>query len=68
MQVSSLLIKKEIERALTRSGKPSWTEEDFQELPRHLQYVGYGWLRPEGVQRKLEEMAHRWQGPPPLSG
>ena len=59
--------KKEIQLALTRRGKPSWNEQDFQELIRQLQYAGYGWLRPEGVQRQLEEMAARWQGPPPFT-
>jgi WD40 repeat protein len=42
---------------LTRQGKPQWTEEDFQKLLQELGYRGYGWLRPEGVRRKLEELA-----------
>jgi len=58
--------EQEIQQALTRRGRPTWTEQDFQELIRHLQDVGYGWLRPEGVHRKLEEMARSWNGPPPL--
>jgi serine/threonine protein kinase len=41
---------------LTRQGKPQWTEEDFQKLLQELGYRGYGWLRPEGVRRKLEEL------------
>jgi hypothetical protein len=60
--------EEEVQQALTRRGKPSWTEGDFQDLIRQLQYAGYGWLRPEGVRRKLEEMAASWQGPPPLPG
>jgi hypothetical protein len=59
--------EQEIQQALTRRGEPSWNERDFQDLIRQLQYSGYGWLRPEGVQRKLEEMAASWQGPPPLT-
>lgn len=60
--------KQEIQEALTRRGKPLWNDQDFQELIRQLQYVGYGWLRPEGVQRKLEELAASWQEPPSLVG
>ncbi len=42
---------------LTRRGNPTWQEEDFQRLLHTLECAGYGWLRPEGVRRKLEEMA-----------
>ena len=52
--------------ALTRKGKPSWTEDDFKKLLYTLGCAGYGWLRPEGVKAKLEEMAASWEGPPPL--
>lgn len=31
--------------------------QDFELLLRRLQYAGYGWLSPEGVRRKLQEMA-----------
>jgi WD40 repeat protein/serine/threonine protein kinase len=41
------------------SARPSWTEEDFDKLIRQLQYAGYGWLRPEGVRRKLAELVSR---------
>jgi hypothetical protein len=34
-----------------------WTEDDFTRLIAELGYRGYGWLRLEGVRRKLEEMA-----------
>ncbi|MFN8489554.1 MAG: protein kinase [Caldilineaceae bacterium] len=37
--------------------KPSWSDEDFQRLLKTLGFVGFGWLRPEGVRRKLAEMA-----------
>jgi serine/threonine protein kinase len=53
---------REIRQDLTRSGHPSWNEQDFQDLIRQLQYAGYGWLRPEGVRRKLEEMAISREG------
>ena len=39
------------------TGRPTWSEEDFQELMGALGRAGYGWLRSEGVRRKLEEMA-----------
>jgi len=54
-------------RSWFRSRKPpTWTAPDFQELLRQLQWAGYGWLRPDGVQAELERMAATWQGPPPL--
>jgi WD40 repeat protein/serine/threonine protein kinase len=56
----------ELTQALTRRGKPSWTGEDFEGLLHVLGCAGYGWLRAEGVQRKLEELARQWTGPPPL--
>ena len=34
----------------------TYIEEDIQKLLTELQYRGYGWLRPEGVRKKLEEM------------
>lgn len=50
----------------TRGGQPEWTEEDFQKLLVDLRYRGFGWLRPEGVRRRLLKMAEEWWGPPPL--
>ncbi len=58
--------EEEITLALTRRGRPTWTDADFQQLLYTLGCAGYGWLRPEGVRRELEEMAATWQGPPPL--
>jgi hypothetical protein len=52
--------------AISRVGKPVWYDEDFKKLITDLQYRGYGWLQPEGVRKKLEEMTRNWQGPPPL--
>ena len=48
--------EEELALALTHRGKISWTEEDFQSLIQQLRYAGYGWLRPEGVRRVLEEL------------
>jgi len=50
-------MEEEIQLALIREGKPTWTETDFQQLLNELRYCGYGWLRPEGVRQKLKEMA-----------
>jgi len=58
----------EIALALTRRGKPIWTEKDFQQLLANLGCAGYGWLRPDGVRRELEKMTANWKGPPPLTG
>ncbi len=38
-------------------GKPVWTPDDFNQLLDTLSRAGFGWLRKEGVYRKLEEMA-----------
>jgi WD40 repeat protein len=51
--------EEEIALALTRRGRPLWTAEDFEELLYTLGCAGYGWLRPEGVRRQLEEMARQ---------
>ena len=58
----------EITLSLTRQGDPVWNEGDFTQLLDTLGYAGYGWLRPEGVRKKLEEMAAEWEGPSPLGG
>jgi len=54
--------------ALTRTGELTRADSDIAGLFTYLGDTGYGWLRPEGVRRKLEEMAANWQGPPPLPG
>jgi len=53
---------------ISRVGKPKWDDGDFKRLLKELQYRGYGWLCPEGIRKKLEEMTANWQGPPPLTG
>ena len=54
--------------ALTRRGKPSWSDDDFKDFLYTLGCAGYGWLRPEGVKKELEKMAKDWEEPPPLFG
>jgi WD40 repeat protein/serine/threonine protein kinase len=61
-----------LEHFLTRrhqrspGGPPYWDAADLQMLLQELQTRGYGWLRPEGVRRVLDEMTATWQGPPAL--
>jgi WD40 repeat protein/serine/threonine protein kinase len=50
----------EITHALTRRGRPEWSEEDFQGFLHTLGCAGYGWLRPEGVHRELKQMTAAW--------
>jgi WD40 repeat protein/tetratricopeptide (TPR) repeat protein len=42
-----------------RKGK--WGEEDFKALLADLSRRGYGWLRPAGVRRKLEELTESYR-------
>jgi len=51
----------EITRALTRAGKPNWTDEDFRGLLHTIACSGFGWLCPEGIRRELERMAETWR-------
>jgi formylglycine-generating enzyme required for sulfatase activity len=57
--------EKEISLALTRRGKPTWTDAEFQQrLCRLLLSCGgYGWLRSQCVRAELEKMASTWKGP-----
>jgi serine/threonine protein kinase/WD40 repeat protein len=54
------------DNGISRVGQPVWNDNDFDSLVKELQNRGYGWLRPEGVRKKLEEMTANWQSPPPL--
>jgi len=36
---------------------PDWGDTDFDNLVTDLQNRGYGWLRPDGIKKKLKEMA-----------
>jgi WD40 repeat protein len=44
-------------RSVLRSLKPAWSDAELQRLLAELGYRGYGWLRAEGVRRKLGELA-----------
>ncbi len=49
----------EYARALTRQGQPNWSEKHFGQLMDNLGMAGFGYLRPDGVRRKLEELARK---------
>jgi WD40 repeat protein len=51
--------EEEIRKYLTPEGKPTWTEEDFQNLLIELGHRGYGWLQSEGVRQKLEVFSEK---------
>jgi WD40 repeat protein len=53
--------EKAVVRALTREGRPEWTEDEFSQFLYTLGCAGYGWLRPEGVRRELEKMTADWK-------
>lgn len=48
--------EEELEKALTRKGKPSYNEEDFDRLLFVLGCVGLGWIKPDGVRKQLNSM------------
>ncbi len=53
----------DIRRALTRAGQPAWTEADLERLIRQLRSVGLGWVKREGVEAKLNDLAQLRYGP-----
>jgi len=40
--------------------RPEWSEADLQRLLRDLGERGFGWLRPDGVRRRLDQLAASW--------
>jgi len=40
-------------------GRPVWKSKDLEQLIRALSFAGFGWLREDGVHRKLEELSGR---------
>jgi len=59
--------EKEIVMALTRIGKPEFTDDEYDEFYMSLRYAGLGYLSKEGVRDRLELEMNNWDGPPPLS-
>jgi hypothetical protein len=39
---------------------PDFIDSDFEQFITELQNRGYGWLRPEGVRVKLDELQFGW--------
>lgn len=56
----------QVTRALSRQGRPQWTEEALQDLIYTLGAAGFGRLTPEIVTGQLEAMAAGWHGLPSL--
>ncbi|MBN2123351.1 MAG: hypothetical protein JW821_03595, partial [Deltaproteobacteria bacterium] len=46
----------------SRSGRPRWRREEMEAFLAGLSRRGYGWLRPEAVERRLKKMASGWGG------
>ncbi len=42
-------------RMPARKGAPRWDERDFESLLKELSFRGYGWLRSDGIRRKLDD-------------
>lgn len=40
--------------------RPQWSPADFEQLLVDLQHRGLGWIRPQGIETVLEEMAANW--------
>ncbi len=50
---------RDVTKAMTRSGRPSWSEEDFDRFMFVLGCAGLGWLRREGVAAMLFRLSQR---------
>jgi hypothetical protein len=46
-----------------RELRPEWGEADLRRLLSDLRSRGLGWIRPDGVRARLEEMTAAWDGP-----
>ncbi|HNX48526.1 MAG TPA: protein kinase [Thermoanaerobaculaceae bacterium] len=55
-----------LELFLHRHRAGRWGDAELQALLGELEWRGLGWLRAEGVRRKLVELGAGWQGLPPL--
>jgi WD40 repeat protein len=52
------------ENGTSSAAKPEWQPKDFEMLIEHLQHRGLGYIRPEGIRTKLEQLAADWTGAP----
>jgi len=62
MEGTGRTTKEQMEKVLSRQGKPVWSEEDFRSLLQTLGWAGLGWLKPEVVRLQLERRARHWKG------
>jgi WD40 repeat protein len=46
---------------VVRQGRPVWNEQDFAQLLHDLSLRGYGWLKQEGVGRKLDAITTAYE-------
>ena len=46
---------------------PQWTDDDFKQLVTQMQHCGFGWLRTEGVRRKLKTNDRQLERPATLA-
>jgi len=56
-----LAIRANRSSSLKGGSRPTWTENEFEILLYDLRASGFGWLRPEGVRKQLDEMARKWE-------
>ena len=52
---------------LKKRGRPQWDAQDQKQLLVELARRGYGWLKPEGIDRELKRLAQDWQAPRPMA-
>jgi hypothetical protein len=45
--------------------RPEWTDHDLSRLVSDLRHRGLGWIRPDGIRNRLQQMTEQWQAPPP---
>jgi hypothetical protein len=57
-RTSDLQEKDETRMALTRSGKPVWSEDDFEHFLFTLGCAGLGWLSPDSIRNRLNAKAN----------
>jgi hypothetical protein len=58
--LETFMTLKQIARPESAQG-PLWEDEDVVLLLEELKLRGYGWIRPEGVKKRLQEMTAEWE-------
>jgi predicted Zn finger-like uncharacterized protein len=52
---------------LKKRGRPQWDAHDQKQLLVELARRGFGWLKPEGIDRELKRMVQDWNAPRPMA-